>query len=199
MNTGHSIEKAATPNEAAPPNRRPALRFGRTAFIGSWIRCQSPLPAAVGELGRWPAMRVSILITFVVLALVGCTQSSKPVITKPTPAQITEFIRNATITLPASAQSVGWREERGMDDALWSQLRIPRGDVQSLLDASPFRSSKFNTNDNALVFKFQDFLPTPPVRYRCAEQELPKARFLNIIIDESDATNAVVYLMWHET
>jgi hypothetical protein len=144
-------------------------------------------------------MRAPLFITVVVFALVGCTQGSKPGITKPTAAQITEFTRNATITLPTSAQPVGWREERGMDDALWLQLRIPRGDVRGLLDASPFRSSKFNTNDNALVFKFQDFLPTPPVRYRCAEQQLPNARFLNIIIDESDATNAVVYLMWHET
>ena len=39
-------------NKAAAPNRRPALRFGRAGFIGSWIRYQSPFPAAVGELIR---------------------------------------------------------------------------------------------------------------------------------------------------
>jgi hypothetical protein len=39
-------------NKAAAPNRRPALRFGCATFIGSWIRCQSPVPAAVGELVR---------------------------------------------------------------------------------------------------------------------------------------------------
>jgi hypothetical protein len=68
------------------------------------------------------------------------------------------------------------------------------------LDGSPFRSAKLNTNDQSLVFKFRYFFPTPPVRYRCAEQTLPNARFLNIlIIDESDTTNALVSLMWHET
>jgi hypothetical protein len=42
-----------SPNKAAAPNRRPALRFEGAGFIGSWIRCQSPVPAAVGELVRW--------------------------------------------------------------------------------------------------------------------------------------------------
>jgi hypothetical protein len=42
------------PNKAAAPNRRPALRFERAEFVGSWIRCQSPFPAAVGELVRSP-------------------------------------------------------------------------------------------------------------------------------------------------
>jgi hypothetical protein len=41
-----------TPNKAAAPNRRPALQFGRAAFIGRWLRCRSPFPAAVGELCR---------------------------------------------------------------------------------------------------------------------------------------------------
>jgi hypothetical protein len=29
-----------------------ALWFGHPAFFGSWIRCQTPLPAAFGELDR---------------------------------------------------------------------------------------------------------------------------------------------------
>jgi hypothetical protein len=39
--------------------------------------------------------------------------------TPPTAAQIGEFVRKAGITLPASAQPIGWRELRGIDDALW--------------------------------------------------------------------------------
>ena len=86
-----------------------------------------------------------------------------------------------------------------MDDALWLQVRMPARDLQGFLDASPFRSAKLTTNDQYRVFDFRDFLPTPPVRYRSGEQGLPNARFLKMLIDESDTTNAVVYLMWHET
>ena len=87
-----------------------------------------------------------------------------------------------------------------MDAALWLQMRMPATELQGFLDGSPFRNAKLSTNDQSLVFKFQDFFPTPPLRYRCAEQQLPNARFLNIIIiDETDTTNALVSLMWHET
>lgn len=86
-----------------------------------------------------------------------------------------------------------------MDDALWLQVKIPTADLQAFLDCSPFRSSTLTTNDQYRVYKFERFLPTPPTRYRGGEQELPNARYLNIIIDESNDTNVVVYLMWHET
>jgi hypothetical protein len=86
-----------------------------------------------------------------------------------------------------------------MDDALWLRVRIPARDLQSFLEASPFRSVRLTTNEQYRVFDFRDFLPTPPARYRSGERELPKARFLKMLIDESDTTNAVVYLMWHET
>jgi hypothetical protein len=145
-------------------------------------------------------MRTLLYISLVLLALLGCSRSTAPVITTPNATQIAEFTANAKITLPASAQSVGWREERGMDAALWLQLRMPAAELQGFLDGSPFCNAKLGTNDQSLVYKFRDFFPTPPVHYRCAEQELPNARFLNIlIIDESDTTNTLVSLMWHET
>jgi hypothetical protein len=145
-------------------------------------------------------MRTPLSISLLLLALLGCSRSTAPVITTPNATQIAEFTANAKIVLPASAQPVGWHEERGMDAALWLQVRMPESDLQSFLHGSPFRTAKLSTNDQSLVFKFRDFFPTPPVRYRCAEQELPNARFLNIlIIDESATTNALVSLMWHET
>jgi len=133
-------------------------------------------------------------------ALLGCSRNAAPVITTPTAAQIAEFTANTKITLPPSAQPIGWREERSMDDALWLQVRMRETELQGFLDASPFRNAKLGTNDQSLIYKFRDFFPTPPVHYRCVEQELPNARFMNIIIiEEADTSNAVVYLMWHET
>ena len=145
-------------------------------------------------------MRTPLSILLLLIALLGCGRSTPPVITTPTAAQIAEFTANTKITLPASVQAISWHEERGMDAALWLQMRMPATELQGFLDGSPFRNAKLSTNDQSLVFKFQDFFPTPPLRYRCAEQQLPNARFLNIIIiDETDTTNALVSLMWHET
>ena len=86
-----------------------------------------------------------------------------------------------------------------MDDALWLQVRLPASDLQTFLDASPFRSVTLATNDQYRLPDFQSFFATPPVRYRAGQQSLPNARVLNMVVDESDTTNVVVYLMWHET
>lgn len=102
-------------------------------------------------------MRTPLSISLLLVALLGCSRSTAPVITTPNATQIAEFTANAKITLPASAQPVGWREERGMDAALWLQLRMPKTELQSFLDGSPFRSATLNTNDQSLVFKFRDF------------------------------------------
>jgi hypothetical protein len=66
----------------------------------------------------------ALAITFLIV-LYCCAQSDLPAITTPTAAQIAEFTNNAHITLPASAQAIGWKEERGLDDALWLQVRLP--------------------------------------------------------------------------
>ncbi len=144
-------------------------------------------------------MRAILTISILLAILVGCSRKSAPVITTPTAAQISEFTRNARITLPVAARPIGWREERGMDSALWMQVAMQASDLQSFLDSSPFRSATLTTNDQYHIFDFQEFLPTPPAHYRCGEHQLPNARYLKMLIDESQSTNVVVYLMWHET
>lgn len=41
-----------SPNKSLHTNRRPRIRVRAHRFIGPWIRCQRPVPAAFGELRR---------------------------------------------------------------------------------------------------------------------------------------------------
>ena len=141
----------------------------------------------------------TILTTLIVVALALYLRSAAPYVTKPTVSQIAEFTNNASITLPVSAQPVGWHEERGMDDALWLQVKMPASDLNSFLDSSPFRHTTLTTNFEYIIYMFWEFYTTPPVRYRAGQQSLPKAQALNMLIDETNTTNLVMYLMWHET
>jgi hypothetical protein len=145
-----------------------------------------------------PSLASTLPFCAIPVVLFGCSRAGAPVVTAPTAAQLAEFAQNARITLPVSAQPVGYREERGMDDALWLQIRMPAPDLQSFLDSSPFCGATLTTSDQYLVSQFQEFFTTPPTRYRAGQQELPNARVLNMVIDESDTTNVIVYLMWHE-
>ena len=141
--------------------------------------------------------------TFLLCALVGlllgCGPLNAPTIESPSTSQLSEFIRKASISLPVSAQPIGWREEHGMDEALWLQVRMPAQDFQSFLDNSPFHESTLTTNDPYQIIQFREFLPKPPAHYRAGQQSLPNGQVLNMVVDESDTENVVVYLMWHET
>jgi hypothetical protein len=86
-----------------------------------------------------------------------------------------------------------------MDDALWLQVKVPARDLQGFLDRSPFHGASLHTNDQLRLSDFREFYATPPLRCRGGQQELPNGRVLNLLIDESDAANFVVYLMCHET
>lgn len=123
---------------------------------------------------------------------------SKPAISVPTQNQIAEFVRKTGVKLPASAQPIGWREARGMDDALWLQVSMPRSDVEGFLNGSPFSGKPLQAGVGTTI-PFKHFFTTAPQRYRGEQFALPNARVLNILIDDSDDTTAMVYMMWHET
>jgi hypothetical protein len=143
-------------------------------------------------------MRTLLSVLFFLVTLLGCSRNTSPEITPPTFAQIDEFATSARITLPASAQAVGWSRHHGRDKALWLQVRLPASDLRAFLESSPFQG-KMLTNEKYWLTVFESFLVAPPVYYRGGRQSLPNGKFLNILVDESDSSNLVVYLMWFET
>ena len=144
-------------------------------------------------------MRTPLIFALLLLILIGCSRSKAPIVTKPTAPQIAEFVTNSSITLPPSAQAIGWYEERLNDAGLWLQVQMPVQDLQTFLDSSPFRGVVLETNDLIRLDDFRVFWTSPPLRYRAGQQSLPNGRFLDMLIDQNDSTNVMVYLMWFET
>lgn len=130
----------------------------------------------------------------------GCNSAKQPVITKPTPAQITEFTNNSTLIIPATAKAIGWYEERGMDDALYLQIEMQTSELEQFLDNTPFKNAVFSKNSEYDLYTFNVFYKSnPPTTYRSAEVWLPNARAIKILVNESNPANTIVYLLWHET
>lgn len=143
------------------------------------------------------ANRHPLIVGLSLIAIsVGCKRD--PVISVPSPKQLAEFVRNAGITLPQSTQAIGWKESRGMDDALWLKIEMPTSDLASFLATSPFRSGGLETNQTYHLYHFSDFWQAPPARYRVGQAALPNARTLNMVIDDTGSTNTAVYMMWFE-
>lgn len=144
-------------------------------------------------------MRVVPASLSIAIALVGCNQSHIPSIAPPTALQRAEFSRNTGLTLPASATAMGWHEERGLDDALWLQVKMPANDLPKFLESPPLRGIELSPNSPYFVSGFQMFVATPPTHYRAGQQPLPNAKYLTVLIDESATSEVIIYLMWNET
>ncbi len=75
-------DQSLKPNNRMHTSRRLALRFRVSGLFGRWIRCQRPLPAAVGEFDRWYHSRfmnyhTSLFVAALVAStLVGCSKHS---------------------------------------------------------------------------------------------------------------------------
>ena len=146
-----------------------------------------------------PMMVVKCFRVFVLALTLGCKPNTPAHMSPPTAAQLAEFTRNTSITLPASAQPVAWMEERGMDTALWLEVRMPAADVAQFLDSRPLQGVSWSRSDAYQLHQFREFFSQPPARYRAGQQALPNGRVLNVLVDESDPTQATVCLMWQET
>lgn len=140
----------------------------------------------------------TIFVCALAIALLGCEYRSG--ITKPTAAQVAGFVHNASITLPASAQPVGWRELPDTTNVLWLQVRMPASDVAVFLASSPFNATTLATNSpyKYHTYDFGHFWQRPPRRYRAAQNWLPNGTQLHMVIDDSNSTNALLYLMWRK-
>lgn len=85
-----------------------------------------------------------------------------------------------------------------MDDALWLKVEMPAANLDAFIMASPFKDGGLQTNQPYYLYNFKEFIPTPPARFRSGQKSLPNVKTLNMLIDDSNPTNAVVYMMWFE-
>ena len=85
-----------------------------------------------------------------------------------------------------------------MDDGMWLQVMMPAADFPVFLNNTPFKGVGLR-RDLYMLNQFREFWQCPPKKHRSAQQHLPNGRFLNMLVDETDSENVIVYLMWHET
>lgn len=117
-----------------------------------------------------------------------------------TAEQVSHFGDRVGIAFPVAATPVAYMETRGMDDSLWLQMQMSTSDLQEFLATPPLDEVNLSDEKNEIVLHaFHQFWTSPPSRYRSAQIQLPNARVLNILIDETDSEKVIVYVQWHET
>jgi hypothetical protein len=121
--------------------------------------------------------------------------------TASTQAQLAAFTQQSHILFPSSATFLRYHEQRGMDDAVWIQFRLPTAKVQQFIAAAsiPAAQIRRGANGNSYTFSwFRGWLFTAPKNFEQAEANIAPGRFVKCIFDYDDPQSTMVYLMWGE-
>ena len=109
-----------------------------------------------------------------------------------------ELSRDLGVRLPASARIVGVRRTRGIDDAIFVKLELPKDGWQELLAASPIKDSDLIAESRGYLEPNDGWWdPASQPSLRAAQVNLPGGRTLNLGADTNRSGAVVVYLMNH--
>ena len=105
------------------------------------------------------------------------------------------------VSFPEGTVALNYRALPGMDHAILLKIRVPIDDVESFLARSPFAGRPLRS-DRRFPPPFAEaswWTVEEPERFQSGQAALPRAAFLDILIDLDDAEVATIYLHWSET
>ena len=142
--------------------------------------------------------QVARLGAVLLLAWLSACGRAKP--KAPTAGEIAEFETVSGIKLPASASALAYLEESGGPDrTIWIAVKLPDGDVPSLVPAALTDGRSWKTASAYELSLFKRLSGSLPPTCQFVEALLPKGRVLKILIDKTDATTPTAYFMWFTT
>ena len=145
-------------------------------------------------------MKISgILILSLLLALVACDGASDKGTGTMNTINLSEWERKMHVTFPEDTRALGLRVEPGMDDAAYLKVRMPVRAWEKFLEGSPVDPQDLDTAKRFFLGDDDDWWdPGKPAELPTAQANLPDGSVLNLGVDLSGATEATVYLMWHQ-
>jgi len=103
--------------------------------------------------------------------------------------------------IPTSAEGLNYLLNKGMDDTIYLKLRLPREDLDIFINKSPFKDVALRTDRRYPYWELDKewWDLDKPILFQSGEALLPKAKYLNILIDLDDPKIVIIYLCWLET
>ncbi|HET9953360.1 MAG TPA: hypothetical protein VFQ61_02590 [Polyangiaceae bacterium] len=130
-----------------------------------------------------------------------CSKGTKSMSSTTKPAEsLPALSTELGLSFPASTRLIGVRREAGIDDAVQAKLEMSSADVPAFLASTPLDVSAMRSGTRGFLGADVDFWdPHKASALKTGQGMLPAGKALNIGVDESRGTIAVVYVMRHGT
>ena len=137
------------------------------------------------------SLYTTLLAVFTAFAI-GCSLS-------PSASELALFCKWSGIGLPSSAKPLSFRNRTFQDPMLWLQVEISKNEAENWLNSPQFRNMTMRTNNPFGLGMFEGFYRKRPSRFRSGSLQCSSNTFLEVLIDDGRAPNALVYFFFTGT
>jgi hypothetical protein len=134
-------------------------------------------------------------------ALLACNTEASRRSSEASPVEsLASLGTELNLQFPPSTRLIGVRRWQGMDDMVHVKLELAPEDLDALIAQTQIDPAAFAPGTGGLLGPDKDFWdPHRAPKLRTAQAQRPDARALNLGIDDSRPSVAVVYLVEHGT
>ena len=137
-----------------------------------------------------------LLLLFVLVACNGANDKETRIMSI---INLPDWERKMHVIFPDNTEALGLKVEPGIDEATYLKVRIPKYVWESFLEESPVHLEDMDNAKRFFLGTDSDWWdPSKPVELPTAQASLPDGSIINIGVDLSKTSDAIIYLMWHE-
>ena len=105
------------------------------------------------------------------------------------------------LVFPTGTKALGYKEEPGLDRSIYLKLQIPRNELSTFLNASPFARIQLDRDIKAIDHGIDEdwWRPDSVKHFMSGQALLPDAKFVDVLVDLDAKETVILYLEWHET
>jgi hypothetical protein len=155
------------------------------------------------------SMKRFLAITLVAASATGCLASGGPTVAPHvTPDQQRSASTSMGISFPPETRFLLYhRSSEALsllpvpDDCVHLKLEFPAAVAKKMLEETHFALAKWETAQRYIhdVPDWSEWKPSQVKKFRSTQIELPKGRYLDVLMDHDGDEKVVAYLVWFET
>jgi hypothetical protein len=133
------------------------------------------------------------------LELVACDATNEKETGAMNTINLPDWEQKMHVIFPEKTEALGLKVDPGMDEVAYLKVSIPKHSWKGFIENSLFQLDDMDNAKRFFLGTDNDWWdPSKPLELPAAQAALPDGSIVNIGLDLSKESKAIIYLMWHE-
>lgn len=140
-----------------------------------------------------------VVLLLLMFALVACDKVNDKETKVMNTINLSDWEHKMHLIFPDNTIALGLMENPGMDEVAYLKVSIPKHSWKDFIGSSLFHLEDMENEKRFFLGTDNEWWnPGEPVDLPTAQASLPDGSIVNVGVDLSKTSDAIIYLMWHE-